>query len=159
MALPSFACVSSRNCSLLQLRTGSPVCFILAAYNYPGAIRSTWGRMAEELDDATWDLLDGPGQQTNDMGLGMLLKMTRLHDLGLGQLFFPDLELDSDSTCHETEQEMEEEGKGKGKWREDEEVPGYQDVAAEAATREGVKEVGIEVELGSLRIGETEVVS
>ena len=82
-----------------------------------------------------------------------------LHDLGLGQLFFPDLELDSDSTCHETEQEMEEEGKGKGKWREDGEVPGYQVVAAEAATREGVKEVGIEVELGSLRIGETEVVS
>ncbi|TBU52557.1 hypothetical protein BD310DRAFT_940011 [Dichomitus squalens] len=79
----------------------SPVCFILASYNYPGAIRSTWGRMAEELDDATWDLLDGPGQQANDMGLGMLLKMTRCHDLGLGQLFFPELEMDSDGTAHE----------------------------------------------------------
>ncbi|EJF59238.1 hypothetical protein DICSQDRAFT_109054 [Dichomitus squalens LYAD-421 SS1] len=79
----------------------SPVCFILASYNYPGAIRSTWGRMAEELDDATWDLLDGPGQQANDMGLGMLLKMTRCHDLGLGQLFFPELDMDSDGTAHE----------------------------------------------------------
>ena len=88
---------------------GSPVCFILAAYNYPGAIRSTWGRMAEELDDATWDLLDGPGQSApvNDMGLGMLVKMTRCHDLGLGQLFFPDLDLDSDATCHEIDSESE----------------------------------------------------
>ncbi|KAI0632829.1 hypothetical protein C8Q77DRAFT_1059026, partial [Trametes polyzona] len=68
----------------------SPVCFILAAYNYPGAIRSTWGRMAEELDDATWDLL-GAAPRANDLGLGMLLKMTRCHDLGLAQLFFPDL--------------------------------------------------------------------
>ncbi|KAI0651340.1 hypothetical protein C8Q79DRAFT_899695 [Trametes meyenii] len=74
----------------------SPVCFILAAYNYPGAIRSTWGRMAEELDDATWDLLDAPAAQpaVHDLGLGMLLKMTRCHDLGLGQLFFPELDVD-----------------------------------------------------------------
>ncbi|OBZ74911.1 hypothetical protein A0H81_05322 [Grifola frondosa] len=79
----------------------SPVCFILAAYNYPGAIRSTWGRMAEELDDETWDLLDGPGTQVEDMGLGMLLKMTRCHDLGLGQLFFPNLDLDSDGSSDE----------------------------------------------------------
>ncbi|PIL26062.1 hypothetical protein GSI_11816 [Ganoderma sinense ZZ0214-1] len=84
----------------------SPVCFILASYNYPGAIRSTWGRMAEELDDATWDLLDGPGQRANDMGLGMLLKMTRCHDLGLGQLFFPDLEFDSDETANEDDEGM-----------------------------------------------------
>ena len=61
--------------------------------------------MAEELDDATWGLLDGPGQHANDMGLGMLVKMTRCHDLGLGQLFFPELELDSDSTCNEETEE------------------------------------------------------
>ncbi|KAI1782927.1 hypothetical protein LXA43DRAFT_1048934 [Ganoderma leucocontextum] len=89
----------------------SPVCFILASYNYPGAIRSTWGRMAEELDDATWDLLDSPGQRANDMGLGMLLKMTRCHDLGLGQLFFPDLEFDSDETANEGEEEVRVEAK------------------------------------------------
>ncbi|KAH9887079.1 hypothetical protein C8Q73DRAFT_714618 [Cubamyces lactineus] len=85
----------------------SPVCFILAAYNYPGAIRSTWGRMAEELDDATWDLLDAPHgpNAVQDLGLGMLLKMTRCHDLGLGQLFFPDLELDRDGS---------DEGSGEG---------------------------------------------
>ncbi|KAL7278594.1 hypothetical protein ACG7TL_007595 [Trametes sanguinea] len=74
----------------------SPICFILASYNYPGAIRSTWGRMAEELDDATWDLLGAPHapQPVHDLGLGMLLKMTRCHDLGLGQLFFPELDLE-----------------------------------------------------------------
>ncbi|RDX43638.1 hypothetical protein OH76DRAFT_1360976 [Lentinus brumalis] len=106
----------------------SPVCFILAAYNYPGAIRSTWGRMAEELDDATWDLLDGPGQgaPVDDMGLGMLVKMTRCHDLGLGQLFFPDLDLESDATCHEADSESDESGRDDGrrgkekeKWKED----------------------------------------
>ena len=136
-----------------MLHTGSPVCFILSAYNYPGAIRSTWGRMAEELDDATWDLLDGPGQQTNDMGLGMLLKMTRLHDLGLGQLFFPDLELDSDSTCHETEQEVEV----KGEWREAREAKVCREIVT--TTESGGEEGGVEVKLDSLRIGETEVVS
>lgn len=108
--------------------TGSPVCFILAAYNYPGAIRSTWGRMAEELDDATWDLLDGPGQgaPVDDMGLGMLVKMTRCHDLGLGQLFFPDLDLESDATCHEADSESDESGRDDGrrgkekeKWKEE----------------------------------------
>ncbi|KAJ8472945.1 hypothetical protein ONZ51_g8185 [Trametes cubensis] len=85
----------------------SPVCFILAAYNYPGAIRSTWGRMAEELDDATWDLLDAPHgpNAVQDLGLGMLLKMTRCHDLGLGQLFFPYLELDREGS---------DEGSGEG---------------------------------------------
>ncbi|KAI8972589.1 hypothetical protein BD414DRAFT_540230 [Trametes punicea] len=86
----------------------SPICFILASYNYPGAIRSTWGRMAEELDDATWDLLDAPHapQPVQDLGLGMLLKMTRCHDLGLGQLFFPELDLDADRS--------DEDGSGEG---------------------------------------------
>ncbi|THH21858.1 hypothetical protein EUX98_g8260 [Antrodiella citrinella] len=75
----------------------SPVCFILAAFNYPAAIRSTWGRMAEDISDETWELLGiAPSVQSNDMGLGMLLKMTRCHDLGLGQLLFPDLDLDEE---------------------------------------------------------------
>ncbi|OCH88509.1 hypothetical protein OBBRIDRAFT_795199 [Obba rivulosa] len=91
----------------------SPVCFILAAYNYPSAIKSTWGRVAEELDDETWRLLDGPGTQQNDIGLGMLVKMTRCHDLGLGQLLFPDMDMDSDETC----------GDGDGGW----ENPGGQE--------------------------------
>ncbi|KAI0312265.1 hypothetical protein OF83DRAFT_675199 [Amylostereum chailletii] len=76
----------------------SPICFIMAAYNYPDAIRSTWGRLAEELDDATWALLNGPGegQQESARGLSMLLKMTRLHDLGLAQLCVPDLGIDEE---------------------------------------------------------------
>ena len=63
--------------------------------------------MADELDDATWDLLDAPhGPNTvQDLGLGMLLKMTRCHDLGLGQLFFPYLELDREGS---------DEGSGEG---------------------------------------------
>ncbi|OJT14262.1 hypothetical protein TRAPUB_9204 [Trametes pubescens] len=92
--------------SLTNMFAGSPICFILAAYNYPGAIRSTWGRMAEELDDATWDLLGAP-TSSNDLGLGMLLKMTRCHDLGLAQLFFPDL---ADSTREEEGAEAEVSG-------------------------------------------------
>ena len=71
---------------------GSPVCFILASFNYPGAIKSAWGRMEDEMDDLTWDLLNGPGEGAapGDIGrtLGMVVKMTRLHDLGLAQLCF-----------------------------------------------------------------------
>lgn len=70
----------------------SPVCFILASFNYPGAIKSAWGRMEDEMDDLTWDLLNGPGEgaASGDIGqtLGMVVKMTRLHDLGLAQLCF-----------------------------------------------------------------------
>ena len=79
-----------------SLPAGSPLCFILASFNYPGAIRSTWGRVAQELDDATWALLDGPGGGQPDLGLSMLLKMTRLHDLGLAQLCVPDVWIDEE---------------------------------------------------------------
>lgn len=99
----------------VRAHAGSPVCFILAAYNYPGAIRSTWGRMAEELDDATWDLL-GAAPRANDQGLGMLLKMTRCHDLGLAQIFFPDL-ADGEAEAGEYEDYgggVEAEGSGEG---------------------------------------------
>ena len=51
--------------------------------------------MADELSSDTWDLLNGPGEGHGDRGLGMLLKMTRLEDLGLGQLCFPDIDFDS----------------------------------------------------------------
>jgi len=69
----------------------SPMCFILASFNYPGAIRSAWGRMAEEMDDEAWGHLNGPGAGTVPSAgqtLGMLVRMTRLDDLGLGQLCF-----------------------------------------------------------------------
>ena len=79
--------------------------------------------MAEDLDDATWESLDESGQpqsarMTPDgaagVGLPMLLKMTRLHDLGLAQLCVPDLVSDEvapgrrarkppDSDCSEEE--------------------------------------------------------
>ncbi|KAJ3509539.1 hypothetical protein NLJ89_g5173 [Agrocybe chaxingu] len=70
----------------------SPVCFILASFNYPGAIKLAWGRMADEMDDSTWELLNGPGvgvaENETSRTLGMLVRMTRLHDLGLAQLCF-----------------------------------------------------------------------
>ena len=58
--------------------------------------------MAEDLSDETWDALEESARLTeNDRGLGMLLKMTRCHDLGLGQLFFPgeDLDIESQDDC------------------------------------------------------------
>ncbi|KAI6020532.1 hypothetical protein EDC04DRAFT_2735664 [Pisolithus marmoratus] len=72
----------------------SPLCFIMASFNHPGAIKTTWGRVAEDMDDVTWDLLNGPGVGIGDEGLGLLLKMTRLADLGLAQLCFPDVNID-----------------------------------------------------------------
>ncbi|KIP09396.1 hypothetical protein PHLGIDRAFT_116347 [Phlebiopsis gigantea 11061_1 CR5-6] len=81
----------------------SALCFVLAAYRYPAAIRSTWGRMAEELSDEVWDELDGPGlgDRPDTMGLSMMLKMTRCHDLGLGQLFFPGQDMDDAKEEHQ----------------------------------------------------------
>lgn len=78
----------------VDIYLGSPVCFILAAFNYPGAIQSAWGRMGTEMDEDSWDLLTDPGDGAThselSWGLGMLVKMTRLYDLGLAQLCFGD---------------------------------------------------------------------
>ncbi|KAG5730273.1 hypothetical protein E4T56_gene10594 [Termitomyces sp. T112] len=65
----------------------SAMCFIAASYSYPNAIKSAWGRTAEELDDQTWNLLNGlPEDPVGDPALTMLMRMTRLDDLGLGRL-------------------------------------------------------------------------
>lgn len=66
----------------------------MAAFNHPGAIKTTWGRMVEEIDDYTWELLNGRGSNVGDQGLGLLVKMARLPDLGLGQLCLPDVDLE-----------------------------------------------------------------
>lgn len=75
---------------------GSPLCFIMASFNHPGAIKTTWGRVAEEVDDYTWELLNSPGSGAGDQGLSLLVKMARLPDLGLGQLCMPDVDFESD---------------------------------------------------------------
>ncbi|KIY49815.1 hypothetical protein FISHEDRAFT_40387, partial [Fistulina hepatica ATCC 64428] len=68
----------------------SPICFCLAALNYPGAIKPAWGRYAEDMDEQTWAILNGPGirqaPSEETAALSMLVRMTRLHDLGLAQL-------------------------------------------------------------------------
>lgn len=51
--------------------------------------------MADELSSETWDLLNSPGEGHGDKGLGLLLKMTRLEDLGLAQLCLPEVDFDS----------------------------------------------------------------
>ena len=76
---------------------GSPVCFILASFNHPGAIKSTWGRTSDEISSETWDMLNAPAQShggVRALGLGLLVKMTRLEDLGLDQLCLPDVDFD-----------------------------------------------------------------
>jgi hypothetical protein len=77
----------------LTSTTGSLICFVLTSLSNPDIISDTWGQTAEDISDETWDLLDanlleghytGPGKDT--LGLSLLLKMTRLDDLGLEQL-------------------------------------------------------------------------
>ena len=57
---------------------GSPVCFILTSSNYPGAIKSTRGRMENEMDDLAWVVHKGhdEGAALDDIGrtLGMVVK-------------------------------------------------------------------------------------
>jgi hypothetical protein len=75
---------------------------MLASYRVPATAKAAWGHMAEDLDDTTWELLGDAepglpeskptGQGEAGVGLGMLLKMTRLHDLGLAQLCVPELD-------------------------------------------------------------------
>ncbi|KAJ7512662.1 hypothetical protein B0H11DRAFT_1946765 [Mycena galericulata] len=78
----------------------SAVCFIMASYNYPAAIKSAWGHTADEMDDEAWALLNSPGEGNASsgvsVGLGMLVRMTRLHDLGLAQLCLPDVDFEGE---------------------------------------------------------------
>jgi len=71
-----------REREITEHETGSPVCFGVASIEFPGAIKKAWGHTGDEMDETEWDMLDvemGPG-------LGLVVKMTRLDDLGLGQL-------------------------------------------------------------------------
>ncbi|KAJ7353624.1 hypothetical protein DFH08DRAFT_774722 [Mycena albidolilacea] len=78
----------------------SAVCFILASYNYPAAITSAWGHTADDIDDEAWGLLNSVGAgnaiSSVSVALGMLVRMTRLHDLGLAQLCLPDVDFDAE---------------------------------------------------------------
>lgn len=67
----------------------------MACFNHPGAIKTTWGRVAEDIDDHTWESLNSPSSGIGDRGLGLLVKMARLPDLGLGQLCLPDIDFES----------------------------------------------------------------
>jgi hypothetical protein len=83
---------------------GSLACFVLASFSEPAAIKLAWGRTADDMSDEAWTLLDanlwrsqgGYGNKKTVQGdvslsLSLLLKMTRLDDLGLGQLCFPEM--------------------------------------------------------------------
>ena len=80
--------------TLTSVDVGSPLCFFLAAYQYPTALRSMWGHMAEELSDETWAELSPAVRSGGDLGLGLLLKMTRCHDLALQDILFRGQDID-----------------------------------------------------------------
>ena len=62
---------------------------MLASLNYPEAIQLIFGRSAGEMEEITWEYLTTMGSdERDDGGLTMMLRMTRLDDLGLGQLLF-----------------------------------------------------------------------
>ncbi|KAJ6508607.1 hypothetical protein C8R45DRAFT_1089769 [Mycena sanguinolenta] len=86
--------------SVRRHNSRSTVCFILASYNYPAAIKSAWGHTADEMHDEAWTLLNSTGDGNAisgvSVGLGMLVRMTGLHDLGLAQLCLPDVGFDED---------------------------------------------------------------
>lgn len=91
-----WAFLYSSNYALTIQSIGSPLCFIMASFNHPSAIKTTWGRAAEEIDNYTWELLNSSGSGAGDQGLSLLVKMARLPDLGLGQLCLPDVDFGSD---------------------------------------------------------------
>lgn len=52
------------------------------------------------MDDEAWALLNSSGEGNAisgvSVGLGMLVRMTRLHDLGLAQLCLPDVDFNEE---------------------------------------------------------------
>jgi hypothetical protein len=62
------------------------MCYTVAAFDYPSAIKATYGRMVDEISDGAWDVLNGSGMRQGSESLGRFVRMTRLGDLGLGQL-------------------------------------------------------------------------
>jgi hypothetical protein len=52
------------------------------------------------MDDEAWGLLNSVGAgnaiSSVSVALGMLVRMTRLHDLGLAQLCLPDVDFDAE---------------------------------------------------------------
>jgi hypothetical protein len=76
------------------------MCFILAALNQcdPATIKAAWGHTAEEIDEAAWTTISQMSRTVQSSAaheLIMILRMTRLSDLGLAQLCFPDLSWES----------------------------------------------------------------
>ena len=75
---------------LTDTTKGSAPCFTLASYTtHPyvaDVVRGAWGRIAEEIDDEITAMLAAPRTSEDDQGLGTVLRVTRLMDLGLGSL-------------------------------------------------------------------------
>lgn len=58
--------------------------------DHPEAVRLIFGKGAGDLDEAAWQSVNiVDNSRRDDEGLSMVLGMTRLDDLGLGQLLFP----------------------------------------------------------------------
>jgi hypothetical protein len=72
------------------------MCFILASFEQCNALttKAAWGHTANEMDEGSWAILNGASSSLVKDGkaLVMLVRMTRLDDLGLAQLCFPDVD-------------------------------------------------------------------
>ena len=65
------------------------MCFAMASVGFAEAAQSAWGHTGDEMSDSSWAVLNrvvvgGELRQT----LGLVVTMTRLHDLGLLELCF-----------------------------------------------------------------------
>ncbi|KAK7443571.1 hypothetical protein VKT23_015744 [Stygiomarasmius scandens] len=94
----------------------STICFILASFNQfdPRGTKAAWGHTAEEIDEESWAVLNDRSAMPSGEGqsiarsLAMLVRMTRLPDLGLAQLCFPEVDWEGGE-----ERKCDSEGDGK----------------------------------------------
>ncbi|KAJ3818803.1 hypothetical protein F5880DRAFT_1490764 [Lentinula raphanica] len=94
----------------------SSMCFILASFNQcdPRTTKAAWGHTAHEIDDESWAILNGSSallfgegsSQNVAKALVMIVRMTRLDDLGLAQLCFPDVNWEA---LNQSERDLPEE--------------------------------------------------
>jgi hypothetical protein len=73
----------------INILAGSPVCFIAASADFMSAIPSAWGHTGDEMSDESWAVLNSEvGGGGLRRALGMVVRMSRVHDLGLLELCF-----------------------------------------------------------------------
>lgn len=115
------------------------MCFVLACYNHPDLTRDVWGRDASALPDGAIAALAAPGRGADDHSFGLLLRMTRCEDLGLGELLFPGEVFDEtdDETTQEHEWAQERDSDDRRREDMDEKENDWEDVEDERGRNRG----------------------